>query len=355
MTIAKRFAPPALPLPAQAYVQQDQARLNNVLRIYFNQIDDLLQQLVTGSVDSITFEQAAGISVTPGQLAWNAADGTLDIGMGYDGVVQQVGLETYYRIKADGAINNGDVVMYTGAIGASGVITAAPSATGLTEGLVILGVATMDIPNNDFGYITAFGHVRGINTTGASVGETWVDGDILYYNPNYVGSLTNVRPPSPDEVVVVAAVINAGPGGSGEILVRINNYPNLFELSDVYSVNALAGDILIYSGTRWESTPTTAITASVPVTKVADFSVADTDKWLINNKSGSTCTATLPSAATYAGRELHFQNYQAQLLVSASSNVVPLVGGAAGTSILTNVAGDTRTLVSDGSNWLITQ
>ena len=99
----------------------------------------------------------------------------------------------------------------------------------------------------------------------------------------------------------------------------------------------------------------TGFAASVPVTKVADFSVADTDKWLINNKSGSTCTATLPSAVAYAGRELHFQNYQAQLLVSASSNVVPLVGGAAGTSILTNVAGDTRTLVSDGSNWLITQ
>jgi len=355
MSHVNRVPPPQLPPPQPAYSAQQQTQINNLLRLYFNKLDNLLQQLIDGSVDSITFEQAAGISVTPGQMAWNAADGTLDIGMGYDGVVQQVGLETYYRIKADGDINNGDVVMYTGSVGASGVIKAAPSATVLTEGLVIMGVATMDIPNNAFGYITAFGLVRGINTTGASVGETWVDGDILYYNPNYVGSLTNVRPLAPNEVVVVAAVVNAAPGGSGELLIRVNHYPNLFELSDVYSVNALAGDILIYSGTRWESTPTTAITASVPVTKVADFSVADTDKWIINNKSGSTCTATLPSAATYAGRELHFQNYQAQLLVSASSNVVPLVGGAAGTSILTNVAGDTRTLVSDGSNWLITQ
>ena len=94
---------------------------------------------------------------------------------------------------------------------------------------------------------------------------------------------------------------------------------------------------------------------SAPVTKTADFSVAATDLWLINNKSGSTCTATLPAASSYTGRVLHFQNYQAQTLVSASSNVVPLAGGAAGTSILLASAGDSATLVSDGSNWLMTQ
>lgn len=94
---------------------------------------------------------------------------------------------------------------------------------------------------------------------------------------------------------------------------------------------------------------------SAPVTKTADFTVAATDVWLINNKSGSTCTATLPTASSYSGRVLHFQNYQTQTLVSASSNVVPLAGGAAGTSILLASAGDSATLVSDGSNWLMTQ
>jgi hypothetical protein len=94
---------------------------------------------------------------------------------------------------------------------------------------------------------------------------------------------------------------------------------------------------------------------SVPITKTANFTVADTDVWLINNKSGSTCTATLPAAASWSGRVLHFQNYQVQTLVSASSNVVPLAGGAAGTSILLASSGDSATLVSDGSNWLMTQ
>jgi hypothetical protein len=94
---------------------------------------------------------------------------------------------------------------------------------------------------------------------------------------------------------------------------------------------------------------------SAPVTKTADFTVAATEVWLINNKSGSTCTVTLPTPSTNSGRVLYFQNYQVRALVSASSNVVPLAGGAAGTSILLASSGDSATLVSDGTNWLMTQ
>jgi hypothetical protein len=94
---------------------------------------------------------------------------------------------------------------------------------------------------------------------------------------------------------------------------------------------------------------------SAPVTKTANFTVADSEVWLINNKSGSTCTVTLPTASSWTGRVLRFQNYQVQTVVSASSNVVPLTGGAAATSILLASSGDAATLVSDGTNWLVTQ
>ena len=98
-----------------------------------------------------------------------------------------------------------------------------------------------------------------------------------------------------------------------------------------------------------------AALSSAPATYTADFSVAATNVWIINNKSGSSCTATLPTASISAGRVLYFQNYQAQTLVSASSNVVPLVGGAATTAILEAVAGANATLVSDGTSWIMTQ
>ena len=94
---------------------------------------------------------------------------------------------------------------------------------------------------------------------------------------------------------------------------------------------------------------------AIPVTKTANFTVGLGEVWIINNKSGSTCTVTLPTASSYAGRALTFQNYQAQFLVSASSNVVPLGGGAAGTAILENVAGNWATLVSNGTNWVMMQ
>jgi len=97
-----------------------------------------------------------------------------------------------------------------------------------------------------------------------------------------------------------------------------------------------------------------AALSSVPVTVTADFAVG-TSNWYINNKSGSTCTVTLPTASTWPGRYLTFQNYQAQTLVSASSNVVPQAGGAAGTAILLAVAGNWATMVSDGTNWVIMQ
>ena len=106
---------------------------------------------------------------------------------------------------------------------------------------------------------------------------------------------------------------------------------------------------------------TAAITAAIsaassaPVTKTADFTVADNETWIINNKSGSTCTVTLPTASAWTGRYLTFKNLQAQTLVSASSNVVLIDGTVAGTAILLAVVGNWATMVSDGTNWIIMQ
>ena len=84
-----------------------------------------------------------------------------------------------------------------------------------------------------------------------------------------------------------------------------------------------------------------------------DFSVADNEDWLINDKAGSACTVTLPSAAAHPGRAITIKSVQAQAVGSAASDVVPLAGGAAGSAILSGMAGEWAVLVSDGSNWVI--
>ena len=97
-----------------------------------------------------------------------------------------------------------------------------------------------------------------------------------------------------------------------------------------------------------------AALSSVPVTETADFTVGN-GAWYINNKSGSTCTVTLPTASLWPGRYLTFKNMQAQTLVSASSDVVPIDSTSAGTAILLAVVGNWATMVSDGTNWIIMQ
>ena len=90
------------------------------------------------------------------------------------------------------------------------------------------------------------------------------------------------------------------------------------------------------------------------VTKVADFAVSATENWITCN-GGATITVTLPSAAALPGREIMLKTIAAFTVVSASANVVPLAGGAAGTAILAATPGAWATLVSDGANWVIMQ
>jgi len=150
----------------------------------------------------------------------------------------------------------------------------------------------------------------------------------------------------------ITPAINGGTGiGSysvGDILYA-NTTTTLAKLK-----SGLAGQVLTANGLNtapsWASS-----TTSAPVTKTADFTLATTEAWVINNKSGSTCTVTMPAPSAYTGRQVTFKNMQAQLLVSASANVVPIDSTSAGTAILLNVIGNWATMVSDGTNWVIMQ
>jgi hypothetical protein len=157
------------------------------------------------------------------RMQWNDDDGTIDVGLNAD-VVLQVGQEMQFYAKntSGGAIDNGSPVMFTGTVGASGKLTFSKAvADGSITSLYMMGVATEDIPNNGFGYITSFGKVRGFNTSGAPYSETWVDGDIIYFSPTVAGGWTNVTPVAPNLYLPVAVVLNAAPGGSGSIFVRM--------------------------------------------------------------------------------------------------------------------------------------
>ena len=93
-----------------------------------------------------------------------------------------------------------------------------------------------------------------------------------------------------------------------------------------------------------------ALFTTAPVTKTADFTVAATETVLISDR-GATNTVTLPSASLNSGRILLIKTIQAFTVVSAASDVIPRVGGAAGTAILAATDGAWALLVSNGTAW----
>jgi len=210
--------------------------------------------VVTDYIDFNTTTPSPAVKV--GRMHWNGGY-TLNLEM-TPNVNQAIGESQYYYIKASAAIAKGELVMFDGSVGASGVLKGKPS-TGLTNGQLVMGVAAEAIANNGFGLVSSFGLVRGFNTTGTPYGETWADGDILYYNPSFAGGLTKNLPSAPTPHVVVAAVVNAATAGSGSVFVRVQAEPLVSQLSDVYAPTPATGDVLVYDGVqqRWESGPVT--------------------------------------------------------------------------------------------------
>jgi hypothetical protein len=349
-------------LPPKA-VDELQAQLNTLRQEVQTQRQPELGSLAPLEQDNVpwlTFNVAPSpVPTAVGSMYWDGGT-TMNI-QATTSVLIRVGESEFVYVKASSAITKGQLCYHTGAVGASGVITAAPTPLALANPNEIVGVAAETIPLNGFGLIQISGDLRGFNTTGSSVGETWVDGDALYYNPAYVGSMTNVKPSAPNQKTYLGEVINAATAGSGSMHIRIVPGSILGGTDSNVQFGTLNnGDLIQYDSTLqyWKNvTPASVISGAggAPVTKTANFSVANGDTWLINNKSGSSCTVTLPTPSTNTGRVLHFQNYQAQTLVSASSNVVPLAGGSATTAILEAVAGANATLVSDGTSWIMTQ
>ena len=97
----------------------------------------------------------------------------------------------------------------------------------------------------------------------------------------------------------------------------------------------------------------TGLSTPVPVVSVAvTYTQLVTDTVLFFNRAGAT-TVTLLAAASYGGRFLYIVQQNTGTVSSASSNVVPLGGGAAGTAMLAGTIGKWALLHSDGTNWNI--
>jgi hypothetical protein len=230
---------------------------------------------ITGGISSPDFIQFdATVSPLPtdatGKLYYNNDDQfqTLSFQMN-GGVVHKIGEELFYRVKCSSGVTKGQAVMFTGALGASGGLTVAP-ATGLTalQANYLLGIATETGATNDWIFVTTFGEVRNLDTTGGA--EAWVQGQELYYNPSVTGGLTKTKPTTPNAIAQMAAVVHVG-SSNGILFVR-PTYGSVLGGTDgnVQFGTLSNGDVIVYDGTdlRWENVAQSSLTAGAVANSV---------------------------------------------------------------------------------------
>lgn len=264
-------------------INSDNQDLNNVLsngnNAGLNNIDMDQQDIV--NIDKLSFSQITISDVVAGELSWNPQEGTLDLGLAGNAVKLQIGQENIVRVvnKTVPLINLEKqyirAVKISGATGQRLSVSLAQANNDLNSATTI-GLVAEDIPINNEGFIVTYGLLRDIDTTGALVGETWNDGDVLYLSPFAPGKVTNIKPTAPDHLVIIGYVEYAH-GVHGKIFVKVDNGYELNELHDVaYPTVPANEEVLQYNQvvSRWENTK---LNLANPFT--TDFILQSSSQW----------------------------------------------------------------------------
>jgi hypothetical protein len=270
---------------------------------------------ITGGIASPDFVQFDAALVTlptdaTGKLYYDNEDQFQTLVFQMNGnVVQHIGEEQFFRIKCQGSITKGQVVSFAGTVGASGGLIG-KAATGLSadQSNYILGVADETGANNDWIFVTSFGEVKNINTTGGA--ENWVQGDVLYYNPAVTGGLTKTKPSTPNAIAIVAAVVHVG-ASNGILFVR-PTFGSIFGGTDgnVQFGTLSGGDVVVYDSgdLRWENVPQSSLAvgaatnlAGGAASQIPYQSGAGTTVFLANGTAGQVLLSNGASAPSWSG------------------------------------------------------
>jgi hypothetical protein len=249
--------------------------------------------LLTGNLEFDT--TPTNVPTTAGSMYWNDTDGTLDLKLKGGNVTLQVGQETVVRVVNKTATNislleaNYQAVRLTGAQGQRLKVDLAIATNDLSSAETI-GLVTETIPNNQEGFVTTSGIIRGINTTGNLQGEAWVDGDVLYLSPITAGRVTKVKPIAPQHLVIIGYVVNAHIT-QGTIFVKVDNGYELEELHNVSAVAPNNNEALVYESATSLWKPKTVATA-------LGYTPANANEDLVNRRLGYTVSTELLSPLT---------------------------------------------------------
>lgn len=215
-----------------------------------------------------------------------------------DGVSQQIGQESWIRVvnNTGSTITNGKVVYISGVQGNRPKIGLATD-TDPEIAHKTIGVATHDIANNAEGFITTFGIVREINTSG------FTEGDELYLSAN--GNFTNIKPASPTHAIKIGYALNSTPNGL--IFVTIIHGNDLDNLHDVSISSPRNGDTLVYNSSlsAWRNYSLDPILVSSDYT-IPLSTISDTTFVL---SASSAFTVIVPDINLITFKKINFKSF----------------------------------------------
>jgi hypothetical protein len=262
------------------------------------------------SPDFIQFDTGATVTDATGRLYYSADSMFQTLMFQMNGsVIQPVGEAAYYRVKLSAPATKGQVLMFTGTLGASGGLQAAP-ATGLQpdQSNYILGLAAETGTTNDWITVFEFGEIKGIDTTGGA--EAWTQGQVLYYNPSVAGGLTKTKPDTPNAIAVIAAVVHVGVS-NGILFVRPTFGSVLGGTDGNVQFGTLAGgDVIVYDSgdSRWENRAQSTLAvgtatnlAGGAASQIPYQTAAGTTAFIANGTAGQVLTSAGTGTPVWSG------------------------------------------------------
>lgn len=158
---------------------------------------------LTGTASDVPFLPVAAPAHSEGLLFYDSADKSLTYYNDEADVSMNIGRELWVRVRNDSGaqISNGKVVYINDAVGQLPTIRLARADSAVTSR--VIGIATHDIGNNEFGYVTTSGEVKGLTT------NEYQDGDLLFLSAVTAGEMTTTAPLAPNRVIQVATVTHA--------------------------------------------------------------------------------------------------------------------------------------------------
>lgn len=211
--------------------------------------------LTSADMDYINLNASAGSPIyTEGNIYWDSDDHTLALQTEIAATTIQVGQEQVIRVvnKTGTKLEDGKVVYINGVQGNRPKAWLA-LATSASQARVI-GVTTSEIEDNEEGYITISGVVRGIDTRNFSTGSP------LYVSASVAGDMTTTIPLAPYHSNMVGYALNTTVNGS--ILVAIELGTSLSCLHDVSIKNPVVGQTLAYGNDElWKNNSTVRVSS----------------------------------------------------------------------------------------------